>query len=318
MPIGKRNARWMIITLTAERCRDDQPAVDAEPDEREVDQAPRPVLARAGEPCEGTAAEHGRAVVSEGIRSMRTEAFARLAAMVATAFLAPGALAYGPTDGAIEAPVQATGDPAMRTTTGGKGALPTRTRPVPVADPSPIEMMDEEDADGVAATIDVPFEGRAHLADIRDGEDGLPVAVAARRRRLMDAAASGDIEALRAVFGDQAGPPTVAALEQADDAVELLRGQSGDPEGREILAILLELFEAGYVAVEDGAETTYVWPYFAEVPLTELPPQRMVELYRVLTAVDVEDMMREGRYMFFRLGISEDGRLRYFLSGDIE
>ena len=43
-----------------------------------------------------------------------------------------------------------------------------------------------------------------------------------------------------------------------------------------------------------------------------------MELYRVLTAVDVEDLMREGSYGFFRIGISPEGRLRYFTASEIE
>ena len=49
-----------------------------------------------------------------------------------------------------------------------------------------------------------------------------------------------------------------------------------------------------------------------------LTPRHYVELYRVLTAVDVEEMVRLKRYTFFRVGIAPDGRIRYLSAGDIE
>ncbi len=61
-----------------------------------------------------------------------------------------------------------------------------------------------------------------------------------------------------------------------------------------------------------------MWPYFAEVPLTALEPPHMVDVYRILTSVDVEEIQRQGRYTFYRVGIAADGRVRYFSAGDIE
>ncbi|MEO1102805.1 MAG: hypothetical protein AAFW98_03575, partial [Pseudomonadota bacterium] len=111
--------------------------------------------------------------------------------------------------------------------------------------------------------------------------------------------------------------PIVTGFERVDDPVAHLRLQSGDDDGQEILAILVELLEAGHVAVED-ITTTYVWPYFAEVPLGTLKAPHKVELYRILTAIDVEEMERLGHYTFFRVGIAEDGRVRYFSAGPLE
>lgn len=159
---------------------------------------------------------------------------------------------------------------------------------------------------------------RAAIEDIVYGSDGLPEAVSKTRADLLEAARSGDIEALRPIFERQRVPPIVDGFEMVDDAVDNLRLQSGDPEGREILAILSELLEAGYVEIGEGSTSTYVWPYFAEVPLTTLTPPHYVELYRVLTAIDVEEMIRVGYYMFFRIGIAPDGRIRFFSAGEIE
>lgn len=260
---------------------------------------------------------------------MRIAAFARLAAGVATALIGVPAFAYAPPALEAEEPVLAPPVETMRPTTGGKGGLAPRKGAAEPPEPWPADPLaptfgvpglgGEDEPDLAAPGLGgVEFEGRARLSDVRYGEDGLPAPVAERRRELIAAAKTGRIEALRPVFAGQAQPPVVAALEAPDDPVDVLRSQSGDAEGREILAIMIELLDAGYVEIADGAGTTYVWPYFAEVPLTEMTPAHLVELYRVLTAVDVEDMIRERRYAFFRIGISADGRLRYFTAGEVE
>lgn len=161
-------------------------------------------------------------------------------------------------------------------------------------------------------------EPRAGVEDITYGDDGLPEAVARTRNDLLEAARTGDIEALRPIFERQRVAPIVDTFDMSGDVIDNLRLQSGDPEGREILAILSEILETGHVEVGEKSTATYVWPYFAEVPLNVLTPKHYVELYRVLTAVDVEEMVRLRRYTFFRVGIAPDGRIRYFSAGDIE
>jgi len=178
------------------------------------------------------------------------------------------------------------------------------------------EMAPDDHSRGYEATS-VPAP-RATIEDIIYGSTSLPEAVARTRDDLLDAAATGDIEALRPIFDRQRVPPIVDPFEMVDDAVDSLRLQSGDPEGREILAILAELLEGGHVHIGEASTETYVWPYFAEVPLTSLKPPHYVELYRVLTAVDVEEMVRFGHYSFFRIGIAPDGRIRFFSAGQIE
>ncbi len=55
------------------------------------------------------------------------------------------------------------------------------------------------------------------------------------------------------------------------------------PEGREILAILIEVLEAGYVHVDVGTpDEMYVWPYFARYPVNALTPRQIVELFKLV------------------------------------
>jgi len=107
------------------------------------------------------------------------------------------------------------------------------------------------------------------------------------------------------------------AFDEVDDPVSYLRDLSGDDEGQEILAILLEVLEAGYAQIDVGTDAEiYVWPYFANIRLDTLTPQQRVELFTLVTAGDYEDMKAFGAYNFFRLGISPDGVWQFFLAGD--
>ena len=156
----------------------------------------------------------------------------------------------------------------------------------------------------------------AGLPPIYRSEADLPEPVRQMRSRLIAAARSGDIEQLRAVMESQAEPPSVS-LGDPGDPIEYLKALSSDAEGREILAILLEVLEAGFVRAQPGThEEIYVWPYFAQFPLEALTPGQLVELFTLLTAADYEEMRSYGAYTFFRVGIAPDGRWLFFLAGD--
>ncbi len=146
--------------------------------------------------------------------------------------------------------------------------------------------------------------------------DRLPEPVRKTWQALVDAARSGDVEALRPLIAAQPEPPTFA-FGGIDDPIDHLKSLSGDPDGREMLAILLEILEIGYVRVEAGTENDmFIWPYFADVPLERLTAEQMVELFTILTAGDYQDMLSYGAYIFFRVGISPDGRWHFFVAGD--
>lgn len=251
--------------------------------------------------------------------------FGRLARPVATAFIVgnvaaiPSVHAYAPQGDHPDAPervqLHATIGP-MRPTRGEKSGLPSRLKPT-VSEPEEAEESIEEDPHSAdQEAISMPDTARAGLGDVVWDVDALPAAVAAKRAALLEAARSGNIDALRPLFSAQTLPPLVSAVVQVDDPVAFLQNESGDAEGREILAIMIEILETGHVFI--AGDGTYVWPYFAEVPLDELGPRNLVELYRILTSLDVEAMERQGRYTFYRIGITTDGRLRYFSAGDLE
>ncbi len=145
----------------------------------------------------------------------------------------------------------------------------------------------------------------------------LPVPVQATRKALMDAARRGDIEALRPEITGGSDGTMLSLSGIGEDPIEFLRQSSGDDEGFEILAILLEVLEAGYVHVGIGTdEEMYVWPYFMAWPLDALTNENRVELFRLLTAGDVQDSEQFGSYIFYRVGIRPDGEWRFFVAGD--
>ena len=144
----------------------------------------------------------------------------------------------------------------------------------------------------------------------------LPTPVRRLREQIIEAALSGDIERLRPIFEANEELPAITFNEPGDPIDQLL-SLSGDPEGREILAILVEVLEAGYVHVDVGTpDEVYVWPYFARFPPDRLTGPQMVELFMLLTAGDYEDMKIFGAYQFYRVGIAPNGVWRYFLAGD--
>jgi len=145
----------------------------------------------------------------------------------------------------------------------------------------------------------------------------LPFPARRMHELLVEAARSGDIEKLRQYIGsgDDMTMLSLGGLE--GDPIDFLKSQSGDAEGREILAILLEVLESGFVHLDAGTENeVYVWPYFFAVPLDVLTPQQKVELFTILTSGDLEEMKSFGAYVFYRVGITPQGRWRFFVAGD--
>lgn len=144
----------------------------------------------------------------------------------------------------------------------------------------------------------------------------LPEPVRLMRDRILEAALSGDLEKLRAVAEGGAAPPVVSFSGEGDN-IDDIKDASNDGEGREIMAILSEIMEAGYVHVDRGTpQEMYVWPYFAQYPLDKLTSPQMVEMFRVITAFEYKEMKEFGAYNFYRVGIGPDGVWHFFVAGD--
>jgi len=144
-----------------------------------------------------------------------------------------------------------------------------------------------------------------------------PPAVAKMREKIVEAAASGDISRLKELMNFGPNQTEVSVGEHPEDPVAELKSLSGDEDGIEILAILLDILSTGYVHVGQGTkDEVYIWPYFAEKPMSALSPPERVELLRLVTAGDVADMKEFGGYNFYRVGISPDGSWKFFVAGN--
>lgn len=203
---------------------------------------------------------------------------------------------------------KAPGDPALGTPEAPKSETPTpeaATPAPPSADEAPIDPGSTVDVDPSAATPDIRYD-----------EAALPQAVRDVRRKIIEATKTGDVESLRPIIEANEEPPAFPG-DDGGDPIAALKLLSGDEQGREILAILQEVLEAGYVHVDAGTpQEMYIWPYFTRVPLANLTGPQLVELFRLVTAGDFADMQDKGVYSFYRAGIAPDGTWRFFEDGD--
>ncbi len=179
--------------------------------------------------------------------------------------------------------------------------------PDPIRRPSQPEADSPEPADATVPSV----------SDVRYDPALLPEPVRRLRQRILDAAASGEPEALRPWLSTGEEATQLSFGEAPEDPIEFLIGLSGDMQGQEILAILYEVLDSGYVVLDQGTPNElYVWPYFYAVALEDLTPQQRVELFKLVTAGDYEEMKVYGSYIFYRAGISAEGSWRFFVAGD--
>ncbi len=152
--------------------------------------------------------------------------------------------------------------------------------------------------------------------DILPDNEDLRERVGSMREKLILAAKSGNIERLGIVFQTNETQPVFTRGGERDP-IAFWKQASGDGNGHEILAILLNILDLPAALINKGTpQEMYVWPYLAHVPLDRLTPQQSVDLYRLMTAQDVRDMRTLNAWVFWRLGIGPDGTLHFFLAGE--
>ncbi|MBA3449240.1 MAG: hypothetical protein H0T56_16865 [Pseudaminobacter sp.] len=199
----------------------------------------------------------------------------------------------------------------------------TPEKTVPIPDPiqppavTAPEAPGQSPADGTEDGVARPDAPEEPLPEIIYDLERLPPDVRRMRELLVEAAKSGDLERLRPLIGlgDDVTQLSLGGLD--GDPIAFLKGLSGDSEGREILAIMEEVLSAGYVHLDAGTDAElYVWPYFFGIPLDKLDARQHVELFKIVTAGDYEDMKNLGSYVFYRLGITPEGRWAFFVAGE--
>lgn len=207
----------------------------------------------------------------------------------------PGAAPAGkPVEQALEAP--STGIPAPGPLIDNKAGQDSSSSAKP-ANPTP---------DGKPAEV---------LFDINKA----PEPVRKLREAIVEAAASGSLDRLRPLMnvGGGLNQTQVTADDPGEDPIKTLHDLSGDPDGIEVLSILLDIMSAGFAHVGQGTPNEmYVWPYFAEKDIKTLSAPEKVDLMRIVTAGDYSDMLEFGGYNFYRVGITPDGKWKYFTAGE--
>ncbi|MBB3351402.1 hypothetical protein HJB79_06560 [Rhizobium lentis] len=225
------------------------------------------------------------------------------------AFLAPSAYALSELH---KIPGQAPNEaPPAQGSAEGENQPQGTTPGVPMAEP----LVNSQNSEGVDKTPGA--QDASKPVEVIYDINKAPEPVRKMRQQIVEAAASGDLERLRPLMGTGKDQTQVTVGEATDDPIGTLKDLSGDPDGDEILAIMLDIVSTGFVHVGQGtADDMYVWPYFAEKDLKSLTPPERVELLRIVTAGDLSDMQEFGGYNFYRLGITPDGKWKFFTAGD--
>ncbi len=212
---------------------------------------------------------------------------------------------------------QVPGQPQQQAQTQTSQATTPPTSPAPATEGAPAElpkpdpMVNSSAASGSANKTD---DGKS--VEILYDASKVPEPVRQMREKIVEAAASGDIERLRPLLTG-ATPTQVTIGEASDDPVRSLKELSGDSDGIEILAIMLDLLQTGFAHIGKGTpDEMYVWPYFTEKTLANLTAPEKVELLRIVTAGDYSDMLEFGGYNFYRIGITPKGEWKFFVAGD--
>lgn len=150
-----------------------------------------------------------------------------------------------------------------------------------------------------------------------EGESDLPPAVRNLRASLMEAARTGDIEKLRPFIKPGDDGTLLTFGDPGDDPIAFLKDSSDDGRGLDTLAILLKILKSAHVHVNAGSpDEMYVWPYFTQLPIDKLTKPQLVELFELVSVGDYDEMKEFGAYNFFRVGISPQGKLEFFVAGD--
>ncbi len=155
------------------------------------------------------------------------------------------------------------------------------------------------------------------LPSIEYDIEKLPAPVKMMRQKIIDAAKTGDVNNLKPLLGTSGDPTQLSVSDNVKDPITYLKQLSGDGDGLEIMAIMIDLLNSGYAHLDQGDdEEIYIWPYFVALPIDKLSKPQLVELFQIMTAGDLEEMKEIGTYSFFRIGITPDGTWRFFITGD--
>ncbi len=152
---------------------------------------------------------------------------------------------------------------------------------------------------------------------VSDDLSQLPGPVRAKRDALIAAARAADMDAIKAIMDKEAMPVTVS-FGGPDDPIAYLKETSADGQGREVLAILADLLEAPFAAMDGGdGKPVYVWPYLAASDdLGKMTPADEVVAMQLLGYEGMKNERELGAWYSWRTFIGPDGDWQAFVAGD--
>jgi hypothetical protein len=164
-----------------------------------------------------------------------------------------------------------------------------------------------------AEGLEIPEDGFV----VSDDLSLLPPDVRKTHDDMMAAAMSGDIDALGKIMAAQPSPVTVS-FGDPKDKIEYLKGESRDGTGVAIMAILANLLDAPYAAMDGGdGEPVYIWPYLAVYEdLRVLDDKQLVDAYRIMGYETFEEYRQIGGWLYWRVYLGANGALQAFVAGD--
>lgn len=163
-----------------------------------------------------------------------------------------------------------------------------------------------------------PADAVATVVGPFDDPAGLPPRVAALRAKILEACASGEIEALAVPIQWAETPPVFArGPDRPKNFAEItgfLRRRSFDGQGREMVAILAAVFSAPFARMRRGAFESWVFPAAAWIPLAAPSPEQRAALWRCVRFADLGLTDGQGRPLLHRAVVGADGTWHSFLA----
>jgi hypothetical protein len=157
--------------------------------------------------------------------------------------------------------------------------------------------------------------GRRKLHKPGENPGPLPAPVEEMRQAILAASHSGNIDDLRVPLDWNELKPEVAAAAN-EDPIAYWKKNSGDGNGREVLAVLADILSMNAAELPFGKDLEnniiYVWPYLAEVQLDKLTPSQEVDLIRLVGAAEAKAMQAKKKWTWWRLTIGADGTWHSF------
>jgi hypothetical protein len=147
----------------------------------------------------------------------------------------------------------------------------------------------------------------------------LPAPVTAIYNKILAALEKKDVEALRIPIDWNEVRPIFAksgTYKAGTDPIDILKAQSFDGKGREIVAITRAVLSQPYVKIVRGPVTLYEWPAFAKKPSPHANEDEARARWTCVRFADLARSNAEGKPRPMRIGIASDGVWHYFWSED--